>query len=157
MSYPAAPEKRPDLGVNGSVTASDIKILTVPLRATLSGRPLGATAHVVAAATVDRVLYAISVDTCELEPFVKQGSTLLIIPDEDPVSGDEVLIRLAQDQQAAHIVCRYVASHPDRGAVVAQTLQGEPVEYLLQDIEWMDPIYAVKCPDTPRPRRQAST
>ena len=101
-----------------------------------------------------RQVYGISVDTDGFAPFAKRGSTLIVSQEEEPISGDEVFIRLSPQRQSLHMIKHYIATDISRGVIVVRELNGgEPEELALDDVEVIDPIVSVERPTVKRPIR----
>ncbi len=87
-------------------------------------------------------------------PFAKKGSTLILSQDEEPVSGDEVFIRLHTDAGVLHLLKRYVMTDHANGFAVVRDLFDDATEELpLERVEVMDPVVSVERPMVNRPVR----
>lgn len=101
-----------------------------------------------------RQVYGISVDVTGFEPFAKRGTTLVVSLEEDPVSGDEVFIRLNAERSHAHLIKTFVTVDSTRQVAIVKSLGSSTHEEIaLDDIEIMDPIVCVECPAVNRPIR----
>ena len=101
-----------------------------------------------------RQVYGVSVDTDGFAPFVKRGSTLVISQEEEPVSGDEVFIRLQTPTGPLHLVKVYMLTDLNRKVVVVHDLDSTLMEELpLEHVEVLDPILSVERPAVNRPIR----
>ena len=122
--------------------------------AKLSGESCGAFKTVEIMTQMTRQVYGISVDVTGFEPFAKRGSTLVVSLEEDPVSGDEVFIRLSAERGHAHLIKTFVTVDNTRQVAIVKSLGGSTHEEIaLDDIEIMDPIVCVERPAVNRPIR----
>lgn len=150
-----SPEKiNPDLaGI--SITPSELRLTRVPVVAALSGASPGRLASIEIATSMDKKLYAVSVDTDGSEPFARKGSTLVVSQDEDPVSGDEVFMKYRVGSTNLHAIRVYVTTDLEKRVAVTRALGSKDfLETSLDDIELLDPIVSVERPQVARPRRQ---
>lgn len=136
------------------LTIPSVKTRSVPIIATLSGQRPPALASIEIATSMEKELYAVAVDTDGFEPLAKKGSTLIVSQDEEPVSGDEVFMRLQVGGAMTHTVRVFVTTDLERNIAVTKTLSGELLETSLEHIDLMDPIVAVERPQVARPQRQ---
>lgn len=135
------------------ITTTQLHTRSVPIIATLSGQRLSALATIEIATSMEKELYAVAVDTDGFEPYAKKGSTLIVSQDEDPISGDEVFMRVKVAGATTHTVRVYVTTDLERNVAVTRTLSGETLETDLEHIELMDPIVAIERPQVARPQR----
>lgn len=139
-------------GLNFS--ASMMRRVKVAIVAKLSGKSCGAFETVEIMTQMTRQVYGISVDVTGFEPFAKRGSTLVVSLEEDPVSGDEVFIRLSAERGHAHLIKTFVTVDNTRQVAIVRSLGGSTHEEIaLDDIEIMDPIVCVERPTVNRPIR----
>lgn len=131
-----------------------LRKVKVAVIARMSGEAAGTFQCVEIMTQMTRQVYGVSVDVTGYEPFARQGSTLIISQEEEPVTGDEVFIRLTPNKQSLHMIKTYITSDASRGVVVVRELNGgEPEELALDDIEFIDPIVGVDRPIVNRPIR----
>lgn len=101
-----------------------------------------------------RQVYGVSVDTDGFSPFAKQGSTLIVSQEEDPVSGDEVFIRIILQSGPLHMIKTYITTDAERGVAIVANIDGsDRHELQLDRIEVLDPIISVERPAVNRPIR----
>jgi len=144
----------PDL-LGISIAPTDMRLLRVPILATLSGAPPGRLSSIEIATTMDKKLYAVAVDTDGSEPFARKGSTLIVSQDEEPVSGDEVFMKYRVGSNDLHAIRVYVTTDLERGVAITRGLGSkEFLETNLTDIELLDPIVSVERPQVSRPKRE---
>lgn len=137
-----------------SFTKGAMRLVKVAIIARMSGEPVGPFETVEIMTQMTRQVYGISVDTTGFEPFAKKGSTLIISRDEEPVSGDEVFIRLRTGSGFTHMLKHYITTDAVKGVAVVRDLFGGATEELcLDSIEVMDPIVSVERPAVNRPVR----
>jgi len=135
-------------------TQPTLKKVKVPVIARMSGEAAGSFQCVEIMTQMTRQVYGVSVDVTGYEPFARQGSTLIISQEEEPVTGDEVFIRLTPDKGSLHMLKTYITTDASRGVAVVRDLNGgEPEELALNDIELIDPIVGVDRPVVNRPIR----
>jgi transcriptional regulator with XRE-family HTH domain len=135
-------------------TTSQLRRVKVAVIARMSGEQPSAFETVEIMTQMNRQVYGISVDTNGFEPFAKRGSTLIVSQEEEPVSGDEVFIRLSPAKQSLHMIKHYITTDVSRGVIVVRELNGgEPEELALDDVELIDPIVSVDRPAVKRPIR----
>lgn len=146
-------EINPELNsLNFSQTA--LRRVKVAIIAKMSGALPGAFETVEIMTQMTRQVYGITVDTTGFEPFAKRGSTLIVCQEEEPVSGDEVFIRLTPEHQSLHLLKSFITIDASRGVAVVRDLSGgEPEELALDSIEIIDPIVGVERPVVNRPVR----
>jgi len=146
-------EINPELNsLNFSQTA--LRRVKVAIIAKMSGALPGAFETVEIMTQMTRQVYGIAVDTTGFEPFAKRGSTLIVCQEEEPVSGDEVFIRLTPEHQSLHLLKSFITIDASRGVAVVRDLNGgEPEELALDSIEIIDPIVGVERPAVNRPAR----
>jgi transcriptional regulator with XRE-family HTH domain len=131
-----------------------LRAVKVAILARMSGEPVNPFESVEIYTQMTRQVYGVSVDVDGFEPLAKKGSTLIISQEEEPISGDEVYIRLQTPSGALQLIKRYVTSDLDRGvAVVHDLYTGDTEELPLDRIELMDPIVGVERPIVNRPIR----
>lgn len=137
-----------------TITPSKLRHVKAPVIARMSGEQPSPFETVEIATTMTRQVYGVSVDQDGFAPFAKKGSTLILSQDEEPVSGDEVFIRLHTDAGVLHLLKRYVTTDHTSGFAVVRDLFGEATEELpLDRIEVMDPVVSVERPMVNRPVR----
>lgn len=144
----------PKLGALG-FSSSPVRPLNVAILARMSGEPVGPFETVEVLTRMTRQVYGVSVDTDGFGPFAKKGSTLIISQEEEPVSGDEVFIRLQPPNGSAiHLIKTYLMTDLDRQVAVVRDLHSSNVEeYPLDQVELLDPILSVERPRVNRPIR----
>lgn len=131
-----------------------LRQVKVSIVARMSGEPAGPFETVEITTQMARQMYGVTVDTDGFEPFAKRGSTLIISQEEEPVSGDEVFIRLATHDSHLHLIKYYVMTDNSRGVAVVRDLDSDAVQELpLDRIEVLDPIVSVERPMVTRPVR----
>ncbi|WP_051587476.1 helix-turn-helix transcriptional regulator [Pseudomonas sp. RL] len=138
-----------------SLVPSSNRIRKVPILAKLSGNPPGPHEAVETMTDQHHQLFALSVDTPELEPIYRMGSTLIVCPDLEPITGDHVLIELATAPgKTINLLRRYVTTDMTTNQVVATQLDGSLAENLpLDQVISVDPIVAMHAPRVNRPSR----
>lgn len=135
-------------------TKTALRQVKVSVVARMSGEPAGPFETVEITTQMARQMYGVTVDTDGFEPFAKRGSTLIISQEEEPISGDEVFIRLATQDSFLHLIKYYVMTDHTRGVAVVRDLEGgDPQELPLDRIEVLDPIVSVERPMVTRPIR----
>lgn len=135
-------------------TKSTMRLAKVAIIARMSGEPVGPFETVEIMTQMTRQVYGITVDTSGYEPFAKKGSTLVLSRDEEPVSGDEVFIRMTSSTGFTHMLKLYVTTDAPRGvAIVRDLASGVTEELSLALIEVMDPIVSIERPAVNRPVR----
>lgn len=135
------------------IATKQVHTRSVPVIATMSGQRLSALSTIEIATSMEKALYAVAVDTDGFEPYARKGSTLIVSQDEEPVSGDEVFMRVKVAGATTHTVQMYVTTDLERNVAVTRTLSGETLETDLDRIELMDPIVAIERPQVVRPMR----
>ena len=101
-----------------------------------------------------RQLYRVSVADDSLGIYAPRGSTLIVSPEEEPISGDEVFIRYELDGRHIHLVLQYVMTDAAHNVMVVQDLIAQAkTELILDRIEVFDPIVAIERPEVNRPVR----
>lgn len=135
-------------------SSTPLRRVKVVVIARMSGLPPGTFETVEIMTQMTRQVYGISVDTNGFEPFAKRGSTLIISQEEEPISGDEVFIRLSPERGGLHMIKHFITTDASRGVAVVRDLNGgEPEELALDDIEIIDPVVSVERPAVNRPIR----
>ena len=135
-------------------SSTPLRRVKVVVIARMSGLPPGTFETVEIMTQMTRQVYGISVDTNGFEPFAKRGSTLIISQEEEPISGDEVFIRLSPERGSLHMIKHFITTDASRGVAVVRDLNGgEPEELALDDIEIIDPVVSVERPAVNRPIR----
>lgn len=135
-------------------SSTPLRRVKVGVIARMSGLPPGTFETVEIMTQMTRQVYGISVDTNGFEPFAKRGSTLIISQEEEPISGDEVFIRLSPERGSLHMIKHFITTDASRGVAVVRDLNGgEPEELALDDIEIIDPVVSVERPVVNRPIR----
>ena len=137
-----------------TISPNKLRHVKAPILARMSGEAPGVFEIVEIATTMTRQVYGVSVDTDGFEPFAKKGCTLILSQEEEPVSGDEVFIRLHTEKGPLHLLKTYVTSDHSRGVVVVRDLNGDqPHELPLDQVEVLDPVISVERPTLNRPVR----
>lgn len=135
-------------------TKSTLRQIKVAIIARMSGEPAGPFETVEITTQMTRQVYGVTVDTEGFEPFAKRGSTLIISQEEEPVSGDEVFVRMTTPTGFIHLVKHYVMTDAARGVAVVRDLNDHRLEELpLDRVEVLDPIVSVERPIVTRPIR----
>lgn len=135
-------------------TQQQLRRVKVAIIARMSGAMPGAFETVEIMTQMTRQVYGISVDTDGFAPFARRGSVLIVSQEEEPISGDEVFIRLSADRGSLHLIKHFITTDASRGVAVVRELNGgEPEELALDDIEIIDPIVSVERPAVNRPIR----
>ncbi len=143
----------PDL-TSLTISPSKLRHVKAPVIARMSGEAPSPFETVEIATTMTRQVYGVSVDQDGFAPFAKKGSTLILSQEEEPVSGDEVFIRLHTDAGVLHLLKRYVMTDHASGFAVVRGLFDDATEELpLDRIEVMDPVVSVERPMVNRPVR----
>lgn len=137
-----------------SFSKTELRRVKVAIIARMSGALPGAFETVETMTQMTRQVYGISVDIQGFEPFAREGSTLIVSQEEEPISGDEVFIRLTAARHGLHLIKHFITTDAARGVAVIRDLNGgAPEELALDDIEIMDPIVSVERPSVNRPIR----
>lgn len=135
-------------------TNSKLRPVKVAIIARMSGEPSGAFETVEIMSQMTRQVYGVTVDTDGFEPFAKNGSTLVVSLEEEPISGDEVFMRVAGLNGPVHMIKHYVMTDASRGVIVVRDLAGgETQEFALDRVEVIDPIVSIERPVVARPVR----
>lgn len=135
-------------------TNTKLRPVKVAIIARMSGEPSGPFETVEIMTQMTRQVYGVTVDTDGFEPFAKKGSILVVSLEEEPISGDEVFMRIATQDAPLHMVKHYVMTDASRGVVVVRDLNGgETQEFPLDRVEVIDPILSVERPHVARPVR----
>jgi transcriptional regulator with XRE-family HTH domain len=133
---------------------STLRQVKVAIIARMSGEPAGPFETVEITTQMARQVYGVTVDTEGFEPFAKKGSTLIISQEEEPVSGDEVFVRMTTPTGFIHLIKHYVMTDAARGVAVVRDLNDHQLEELpLDRVEVLDPIVSVERPIVTRPIR----
>lgn len=140
-----------------TLTTSTYRLVRVPIIETLTGEAPGTHEAVEIMTESNKNLYAVAVNTDGFAPYVKQGATLIVCPDEEPVTGDEVYICLDTPAGELHLIKRYVTRDLAADTVVVcdlSDLTGAHHEVLpAAKIRSLDPIHSVVNPRVNRPTR----
>lgn len=135
-------------------SSSALRQIKVPIIARISGAAVGAFEAVEISTRMTRQVYGISVDDDSLGNFAKKGATLIVSQEEEPVSGDEVFMRINLLDRHLHLVKQYVTTDTSRGVIVVRHIGSLDLEeYPLDRVEVMDPIVSVDRPIVNRPIR----
>lgn len=136
------------------ITSSKLRPVKVAITTRMSGEPSGPFEAVEIMTQMTRQVYGVTVDIEGFEPFAKRGSILIVSLEEEPISGDEVYMRIATQEAPLNMVKQYVMTDASRGVVVVKDLGGgEPQEFALDRVEIIDPILSVERPQVTRPVR----
>lgn len=137
-----------------TISPSKLRHVKAPVIARMSGEAPSPFETVEIATTMTKQVYGVSVDQDGFAPFAKKGSTLILSQDEEPVSGDEVFIRMHTDAGVLHLLKRYVMTDHANGFAVVRDLFDDATEELpLERVEVMDPVVSVERPIVNRPVR----
>lgn len=143
----------PNLSGLGFSTVA-LRRIKVPVLSALSGAATGAFEIVEIFTRMTKQVYGISVDDESLGAYARKGSTLIVSQEEEPISGDEVFLRLKLGDRFLNSVKQFVMVDNSRSvAVVRDLLTQAQEEIQLDTIELMDPIVSIERPVVNRPTR----
>jgi len=139
-----------------TLVPSSNRIRKVPILLRLSGSKPGPHEALETMSDQQYQLYAVSVDTPELEPTYQLGSTLIVCPDLEPVTGDRVLIELQTTPMgdSIRLVRRFITVDRAANQMVVTHFDGSLADSLdLDQVLSYDPIVSVHAPSTQRATR----
>jgi transcriptional regulator with XRE-family HTH domain len=135
-------------------SSTTLRKAKVPIIAAISGADVGVFSTIEITTRMTRQVYGISVDDDSLGTFARKGSTLIVSQEEEPVTGDEVFIRVKIGDHTLNAVKQYIMTDKTKNvAIVRDIFTDQQAEYDLCIVELMDPIVAVERPAINRPVR----